>query len=359
MPCPAIKQNGEVCGKRCREGLEFCGVHANLRRRNPAAVLVPAPAEVERRRQAEQLRVARERLFHHRAVWTHIRDALQETMNLRLGDFDPQRRVLTANPALPAQQQEYLARIFPHMNAIVAGIYDGTRVIPIVEAITLAEQIRREAPGRPAADVHGIPLDVLRNVLLQVEPLPQGELARFVADRQNVHTEAAVKQTKDIIDRVLRIPVPADYKSPHLKTMGEIVLECPLTKKAAWQFSSKYCADEDIYEYGAGVYARVADCVWQYIKNSSDKADLCKIFALEMEDSIGMCAQGNLTRLCNVLAGYLEGINMESPGEQMQQRMANISKLPNAAHRLAQGRALLAEFHVPPAEWAPWLEALE
>ena len=140
--------------------------------------------------------------------------------------------------------------------------------------------------------------------------------------------------------------------------MGEIVLECPLTKKAAWQFSSKYCADEDIYEYGAGIYARVTDCVWQYIKNSPDKADLCKIFAQELQDSVGMCAQGNLTRLCNVLAGYLDGINMETQGEQLQRRMALLMDLNDPAVRLAQGRALLAELAVPVDQHVAWLEAL-
>lgn len=415
MPCPAIKQNGEVCGKRCREGEEFCGVHLRVHRNNPAQA-VPNQVEIERRRHAEELRRAREITFRHRAVWNHIRDALFERMGLQLGDFDAGRRVLNANRQLPAEQSNYLDRVFPRMNQIVAGIYDGTNENPIVDAIQLAGRIRHEAPAQivapppivpppvnlqqllleeqiqvargiinipmppppprlPARELqaepheHAIQLDVVhvQNILNLIPPLmpeirarpqPQGELARFVQDNQNVHTSAAVKQTKDIINRVLRIPVPAEYKSPSLKTMGEIVLECPLTKKAAWQFSSKYCADEDIYDYGAGIYARVTDCVWQYIKNSPDKADLCKIFAQELQDSVGMCAQGNLTRLCNVLAGYLDGINMESQGEQLQRRMALLMDLDDRAVRLAQGRALLAELAVPVDQHAPWLEAL-
>lgn len=307
-----------------------------------------------------------------------MRDAIFQTMGLQLGQFNAERRVLNTNPQLPVQQHEYLGRIFPRMNEIVAGIYDGTRENPIVDAIVLAEEIRRDAPARPNLPPLILPPLNLQQLILEeqiqvargilnipmpppaprLRALPQGELARFVQDNQNVHTEVSVRQTKDVIACVLRIPVPAEYKSPSLKTMGEIVLECPMTKKAAFQFTSKYCADEDIYEYGAGIYARVTDCVWQYIKNSPDKADLCKIFAQEMEDSIGMCAQGNLTRLCNVLSGYLEGVNMESTGEQLQRRMALLMEVDRPEDRLAQGRALLEELHIPNAEWRAWLDAL-
>jgi hypothetical protein len=350
--CQAIKRNGQVCGKRRRPGEEWCGLHLNMHGRNPALVLVPAPEDIERRRQAEALRRAREIRFRHRTVWHHVSDALFERMNLRLGVFDETRRALHANQGLEGVRRVFVHGIFEEMNRIVAGIYDGTLMNPIVDAVVLAERIRRDAPGAPPR------IPAVPPPMPQIRAAPVGELARFVQDNQNVHTVAAVQQTKDVVDRVLRIAVPEDYRSPSLKTMGEIVLSCPMTKKAAQQFTAKYCMDEDIYEYGAGIYARVADSVWQYIKNSPDKESLCRIFADEMSDSIGMCAQGNLTRLCNVLAGYLEGVNMQSQAEKLQNKMARIAELENAAERLAQGRSVLRELNVPAVEWNNWLDAL-
>jgi hypothetical protein len=43
-----------------------------------------------------------------------------------------------------------------------------------------------------------------------------------------------------------------------------------------------------------------------YSKHSPNNEDLKKILASELEDNIGMCQQGNLTRLCNILSGYLD-----------------------------------------------------
>lgn len=369
--CQAIKQNGEMCGKRCRAGGRWCGTHLNVFNRDGEAAVLPPQAEIDRRRAAVQRQINNRRRANHSLVWRMLSRALEDRTNIPLNQgHRPALRNITVAQNIQEPFRAYFQQVFPRINALIERIYnDDLEVFEAAEA--LAAEIRRDAP------LGVVPLPANLNQLLVEEalvalnvlppPVPnlraparqRGELEAFAADRQNVHTEAAVRQTKDVVDRVLRIAVPEEYRYPHIKTLGEIMLDCStLTGKAAWQLTSKYCAGEDIYEYGPGIYGRVTDAVWQFVRNSPDKADLCKILATELQDSIGMCAQGNLSRICNVLAGYLEGVNMESPGEQLQRRMAEVSKVADNAVRLEQGRALLRELAVPDAEWQPWLEAL-
>jgi arsenate reductase-like glutaredoxin family protein len=187
-----------------------------------------------------------------------------------------------------------------------------------------------------------------------------GELAQLANDRQNVHTAVVVQKVKETVQKVLQIPVPPEYQTETLKTSGEIILECSLTKQSAWQMMAKYCGDEDIYELGRGIYARVLNSVWQYIKTSPDAADLKKILASEMTDNIGMCAQGNLSRLCNILSGYLEGVNVDtrSKNEIIGERIAKLVDIEHAGVRVAAARRVLVEHDVPEEEHNIWLDPL-
>lgn len=194
-------------------------------------------------------------------------------------------------------------------------------------------------------------------------PPPRGELEAFARDRQNVHTTQSVQMTKDIVARVLKIAVPEDYRwNPRTvsKTPGEIIVECRLRPNSVAQFISRYIASENIYEMGVGIFGKVLDSVWQYVRNSEHKEDLCKILAQELRDNEGMCLQGNLTRLCNVLAGYLEGVGpQESPAERLGRELPKLMEIEDSGVRMETARGVLRDVGMPEAEWAPWLEALE
>jgi hypothetical protein len=185
-------------------------------------------------------------------------------------------------------------------------------------------------------------------------------LQALANDRQNVHTSVVVQKVKETVQKVLQIPVPPEYQTDTLKTAGEIVLECGLTKQAAWQMMAKYCADEDIYELGYGIYARVLNSVWQYIKSSPDSTDLKKILKAEMQDNIGMCAQGNLSRLCNILSGYMEGliVDTKSKNEIIGERLSALMEIQNADERESAGRRVLEELNVPAEERDTWMQSL-
>ena len=197
--------------------------------------------------------------------------------------------------------------------------------------------------------------------IYHVAPAGGGELAQLAHDNQNVHTAVVVQKVKETVQKVLQIPVPPEYQTETLKTSGEIILECGLSKQAAWQMMAKYCHDDDIYELGHGIYGRVLNSVWQYIKASPDSADLKKILKEEMQDNIGMCAQGNLSRLCNILSGYLDGISVDtrSKNELIAERLAPLAQVANYDTLMEQDRAIFEEFQIPENERATWLEPLQ
>lgn len=190
----------------------------------------------------------------------------------------------------------------------------------------------------------------------------QDDLEAFAHDNQNVHRERTVIATKEMVNIILTIPVPNEYKWNAIecsKTPGEIIVMCKLTPKAAWQMTAKYCQDESIYDLGKGIYGKVLDGVWQYILGSSDKEDLCRVLKQEMEDNIGMCAQGNLSRLCNILAGYLDGIgSQESVADILGRLMPKLFEIENLNQRLAEAFKILKDNNVPIEQWKSWLDPL-
>ena len=187
-------------------------------------------------------------------------------------------------------------------------------------------------------------------------------LARLANDNQNVHTEIVVEQTKKNVQEILKIPVPEDYKRQTARlsmTYKTIIMFCHLSPKSAWQFSSMYCSDATIYDLEPGIFGKVVDGVWQFISNSADKKDLKKILTAELRDNIGMCAQGNLSRICNVLQGYLEGIGQkESVAEILGREFPKLMEIENVVEREARGAAILRENAVPDGQWEDWLAPL-
>jgi hypothetical protein len=190
----------------------------------------------------------------------------------------------------------------------------------------------------------------------------QQQLARIANDAQNVHTQLVVEQTKKNVQEILKIPVPEVFKWQTKRlsmTYKTIVMFCHLTPKSAWQFSAMYCSDATIYDLEPGIFGKVVDGVWQFISKSPNKADLKKILSAELRDNIGMCAQGNLSRMCNVLQGYLDGIGQtESVSEILGREFPKLMEIENAVEREARGAAILRENNVPDDQWDAWLEPL-
>jgi len=205
------------------------------------------------------------------------------------------------------------------------------------------------------------------NWLNDNEPPRERTLADIAADRQNIHTSEVVKKFKEMVEVIRKIEVPEEYRwsmTKMSKTMVEIISECDLTPQAAWQFSSKYCADDTIYDMEAGIFGKLMDAVWQHVKNLDDPASLKQIVKEELEMNIGTCAQGNLTRVANILVGILDGLNPEE-----ESRLNKIGRAINDVRRtltMSMTRAeivlatmkVLVPFGMTAAEMKPWVDAV-
>jgi hypothetical protein len=193
-------------------------------------------------------------------------------------------------------------------------------------------------------------------------PNPNENMGAFARDRQNVHTTAAVKQIKHNINVIRQIFVPEEYRwnpTKISKTYREIVFDCDLSPRGNWQFASYYCNNAQIYDLEEGIFGIMTDGVWQYIRDSEDKRCLINILKRELEDNIGMCAQGNLSRICNVLSGYLPGIGQsESISSILGREFPKLMEIEREPDRLRQGERILRENNVPEAEWEVWLDPL-
>jgi hypothetical protein len=199
------------------------------------------------------------------------------------------------------------------------------------------------------------------------EPPRERTLAEIAADRQNIHTSEVVKKFKDMVELIRKIEVPEEYRwnmTKVSKTMAEIISECELTPQAAWQFSSKYCAADTIYEMEEGIFGKLMDSVWQHVKTLEDPASLKQIVKEELEMNIGTCAQGNITRVANILVGILDGLD-----PQEESRLEKIGKAINDVRRTlttAMTRSeivlatmkVLVPFHMTAEEMKPWVDAV-
>ena len=295
----------------------------------PRRVVDPAVLEGDRVRRAQEAAARQARRVERARIAAH---AAHQAI------VAAQAAAQAANP-----DHELVARLVNHAQAME---HEADRRLAIARGnMRVPDHVAPAAPAAPAA------------------PPPRGELEVFARDRQNVHTTQSVQMTKDIVARVLRIAVPEEYKwntRTVSKTPGEIIVECRLRPNSVAQFISRYIASENIYEMGVGIFGKVLDSVWQYVRNSEHKEDLCKILAQELRDNEGMCLQGNLTRLCNVLAGYLEGVGpQESPAERLGRELPKLMEIEDSGVRMDTARGVLREVGVPEAEWGAWLEALE
>ena len=215
-----------------------------------------------------------------------------------------------------------------------------------------ADRAAAPAPRGRAAAIHAA----------GVAANPNENMAAFARDRQNVHTTTAVKQVKHNINVIRGIFVPPEYRwNPKAtsKTFKEIVYECDLSPKGNWQFASYYCNNAQIYDLEEGIFGIMTDGVWQFIRDSPDRVCLTKILKTELEDNIGMCAQGNLSRICNVLSGYLEGIGQsESISTILGREFPKLMEIEVEENRIREGQRILRENNVPEAEWDVWLDPL-
>lgn len=326
--CCAIQKNGNQCTIKV-EGQMRCKRHA-LKTWGPNETKTSELVYIH----AKQVRDARTRFINGHIDHNELR------RNLRI-------ETIRHNAALVAHEEQVRQQIIANEGVDPDQPYRQRRAELRAQR---AQRVRQRWQDYLAA------VNVVRNN--NIINVQGGQLAGFAGDKQNVHTEIVIKKVKETVEKILKVDVPLEYTTDTLKTLSEIIGECKLSKQATLQMTQHYCNDHDIYDLGKGIYANVLNGVWQYIKTSEHSEDLKRILKSELEDNIGMCAQGNLSRLCNILAGYMEEIDLRSLNEMISDKLSSLLEIEDIRERIVQARSFLDLQKVPRENWKDWLVPL-
>jgi hypothetical protein len=122
-------------------------------------------------------------------------------------------------------------------------------------------------------------------------------------------------------------------------------------------YNVKTCktANDQLYQRTLdGLYLTIAK-----LKDNETRIELYKRAFEECHESVGMCCEGHISRLCNVLVGFDDAFAPPVPfGEILQNKMAAIYALEiETAEKIKQATEFFNEFAVPEAERTAWLEA--
>jgi hypothetical protein len=223
------------------------------------------------------------------------------------------------------------------------------RVHDAVAAARAAEEARR---AQLAIDLRERP------VVFERDPEGSINLRAFATDAQSIHRSSVQNATQRAIHTLLSRP-PHDGDAITEITSA---FEHPTLIRWANEESRNIAIHELTNDYMLTVafsvpYADVLDRVWAYISPHTNYSDLCLRLAQEVCEGRGMCSNGKMARLVNVLQGYDNTLEAEMPKELFQERMAALSKAPRDT-RAAAAAELFAEFNIPVDQQGSWLEAL-
>ena len=196
-------------------------------------------------------------------------------------------------------------------------------------------------------------------------PIP-AQLPAFHLDSQNIHRVETVSKVKTNIAKLMALKdlEPTDktfnWSADVLSaTPIDIIMKCSISPAAGVLLVQKYASAETIYDMVPGIYGKVLDRVWQFVKTSDDADNLRKILKTELQDNVGMCAQGNLSRLCNVLSGYIEELTTPPLAEILGDLLPPLASIASLDARYTAAVEILRTHDVPEEKWNDWLEPLE
>lgn len=187
------------------------------------------------------------------------------------------------------------------------------------------------------------------------------QLQNLANDRQNVHTAQVSAQTRRAMDVLLAIPQPAvitttyhilEHYLPRIQSQGPAALTS-YHDVLRW-YNEATCVEENDY-----LYRNLLDGCVAYINSSPHKDELWTRLLQEIDESVGMCCMGHLTRLCNAFVGFDDRFAAPVPvGELLQQRMAAIAaKDIETYQKVEEANVVFDELHVPQDQREAWLEA--
>jgi len=231
--------------------------------------------------------------------------------------------------------------------------------------LRLAERIdeaHRAAEAARAAAARAAFAERLRAepVVFQRDPEGSVDLRAFAADAQSVHRSSVQSATERSVRLLMERAVPAEQD-----TIAGVTAAFLTPAIVRWDTDAG--RDHALHEVATNYmdtvafsvrYGDVMDRVWAYLQSHAEKAELIVRLAQEVTEGIGMCSNGKMARLVNVLQGYDESLFTEPPKEAFQEKIARLRTKP-AEERAPAAALLFEEYRIPEEERGAWREALE
>jgi hypothetical protein len=196
-------------------------------------------------------------------------------------------------------------------------------------------------------------------VVFQRDPEGGIDLRAFATDAQSVHRSSVQNTSQLIIAQLLIRAIPADQE-----TVFEINIDFNNPAIIGWRDAPSKLTIINMFideyfslEAFSVKYGDVVDRVWAFIRAHAERVELTIRLAQEISEGVGMCANGKMARLVNVLQGYDETLDVEPPREAFQSAIAVLANLP-LAEREVRARELFIEYRIPAEDHDVWLEPL-
>lgn len=200
-------------------------------------------------------------------------------------------------------------------------------------------------------------------------PPPAGNRLHALArDRQNVHTQEVTEQTNKATDLLLGFYKTYCGKPP--RSVDWVAAKWLPESYGAWKHVSPVVNDM-LYWYETAtcrtpndrLYRKMLDGLYAHIKQLENKEmqkELYKRLFEECRESIGMCCEGHMSRLCNVLVGFDEAFEPPIPvGDILQIEMAKIAKMETTLEeKIVDAKKVFDNLKIVDNARAVWLDAL-
>jgi hypothetical protein len=184
-------------------------------------------------------------------------------------------------------------------------------------------------------------------------------------DQQNVHTREVSEQTNASTRKLLEVVVPLQQKTEQTLVLAWYALPSAPPHHKILRVAvdmNKWFNTETCRQQGDKLYKHLLRGLVAYISqvhDSETKQELWKRAYQECDEAVGMCCEGHLTRLCNVLVGFDEAFQPPVPfSEILQNKMAAISVMDvSTEEKIQQATTFFNEYAVPMDQRQAWLDA--
>jgi hypothetical protein len=192
---------------------------------------------------------------------------------------------------------------------------------------------------------------IARALAPEFDAVATNTLADIAADSQGVHRRAVSHQTNAITEFLLKTNVPDDQTTlDELRNIWGRKGRKVLIDMTSW-YEKETCRNE-----GDHFYQRLLDCVWARIKTSEHRDELTQRLLEEATESIGLCCEGHIVRLCNVFAGFYDECIMKPP---LGDIVAEIARREiSVEEKVLEAWKQMDELGIPEAERTAWIDAL-